>query len=78
MAKWIKFVLLPQDKNRKTQAWQVQSTTENHVLGLIAWYAPWRQYSFHPSYESVYERQCLRDIAQFCEDQTKAYRNRPK
>ncbi len=75
-AKWIRFreVAYP----GLTQRWAVE-TLDGGTLGRICWFGRWRQYCFFPDEKTVYERQCLRDIASFCESKTREYmRNRPK
>ena len=75
MPKWIKFELL--DATRKTKRWQVQMQ-EGTALGSVHWYGAWRQYCFFPLADTIYERQCLRDIAQFCETQSRLHRENNK
>ena len=40
-------------------------TNEGVELGEIKWYASWRRYAFYPKENTIHERDCLRDIAQF-------------
>jgi hypothetical protein len=40
----------------------------------VRWYGKWRQYAFFPMPNTVFERQCLRDIANFCEAKTRERR----
>jgi hypothetical protein len=44
-------------------------------LGWVAWFSRWRKYAFYPKPETVYEEDCLRDIAEFCEAKTKEHKN---
>jgi hypothetical protein len=81
MAKWIKFEPFLHVEGRKTVIWRVISTSDIGVLlGDIRWYGRWRRYCFFPNNDLalVFEQDCLRDIAQFCEDQTKLHRQKPK
>ena len=41
-------------------------------LGSIRWHGPWRCYSYFPDRDRIIilEKKCLRDIADFCEQQT--------
>lgn len=57
--------------------------TKGHHLGTVQWLGAWRQYVFLPLLrdeddglftEYVYNPQCLRDIADFTEAQTKEHR----
>jgi hypothetical protein len=50
-----------------TSMYSVSNKDQGAVLGIIKWYGPFRQYSFIPSSDCVFERTCLRDIANFCE-----------
>ena len=68
--KWIDFLELPQE-TPKTRLWAVVSLEGGVRLGRIRWYGPWRKYSFYPEAATVFEKTCLRDIADFCEAQTK-------
>lgn len=58
---------------RKTLTWEVRSGS---LLGHVEWFSRWRKYSFFPMEETVYEQTCLREIAEFCETQTKAYKHK--
>lgn len=40
------------------------------VLGRVQWRPGWRCYVFEPSFLTVFEPDCLRDIADFIEDLT--------
>ena len=63
----------------KTKIWEVlTSDGEDTLLGHIKFYSPWHQYSFFadsPFTDLVFEKTCLRDIANFCEEQTKLQRS---
>lgn len=43
-------------------------------LGEVRWFSHWRCYAFFPSPACIFEKTCLRDIAEFCESQTKVKR----
>ena len=68
-AKYLAFE--PGPDKPKTKTWRVVSDT---FVGIIAWRGPWRQYSFFPEPGSVFEKTCLRDIANFCEYQSSVHR----
>lgn len=74
MSKYLKFIedLAPTD--RKTKVWFVSSMT-NFMLGRIKWHGPWRKYCFFVAAtgEYVFDKNCLREIADFCEEQTNLY-----
>lgn len=64
---------------RKTNIYEVTTLDGVKVLlGTIKWYGRWRKYVFQPEQETIYEETCLRDIAQFIEDETKAHRAKAK
>ena len=41
------------------------------MLGDIKWWSTWRKYCFFPAPATLYEHTCLRDIANFCEMETR-------
>lgn len=79
--KWIQFEKEPRAPNRKTETWCV--VTNYHecmqsVLGVVKWHAPWRCYAFFPRPDTLYEQQCLHDIAEFCKNATISHREAAK
>lgn len=66
--KYIYFVK-SRKQNPKTMIYLVR-TNNSHglgiLLGMIKWYAQWRQYGFFPEEKTVFEKTCLHDIADFC------------
>ena len=58
----------------KTAIWLVLDKAGG-VLGQVKWFGRWRKYSFFPMPDCVFEGTCLREIARFIEDQTRAHRN---
>jgi hypothetical protein len=73
---WIRFEEREPSASGKTKRWAVCSHTSQDSLGIIAWYTPWRKYCFHPGGNTIYEQDCLRDIADFCEAATRNHRPR--
>jgi hypothetical protein len=71
--KWITFTPAPTEKERRTLRWRVRSIEGfgGQVIGHIEWYARWRCYAFFPAAETVFEKTCLRDLADFCEQATR-------
>lgn len=59
---------------RKTNIYEVYAKGDNFLLGRIAWYSRWRKYVFEPSANTIYEETCMREIAQFIEEETSAQR----
>lgn len=66
--------LIPVRFTGKTLVWGIYTKDNAIKLGEIRWFGAWRKYSFFPEAETVYEQVCLREIAGFIEEQTKAHR----
>ena len=65
---YIKFI--PGPSKPKTKTGRVISEREE-LLGIVKWYGPWRCYGFNPEGWTVFEKTCLREIADFCDVETK-------
>ena len=72
LAKWIKFSEMPQ--TGKTKRFAIYPKDQALAIGHVLWYGAWRKFCFFPNERTVYEEQCLRDIAEFCEQQTADYK----
>ena len=59
--------------NTKTKQFAV-STKDGQPLGEIRFFPRWRKYSFYPYSQTIYEADCLRDIANFCQARTSDWR----
>jgi hypothetical protein len=57
----------------KTLCYVVRATDGGN-LGDVKWFGRWRCYAFFPRGEAVFEQTCLRDIAEFCESETRRHR----
>ncbi|MGD6850782.1 MAG: hypothetical protein ACQCN6_01830 [Candidatus Bathyarchaeia archaeon] len=73
--KYIRFKWFMASKSGKTHIWEVLAKDGGVKLGEVSWYGAWRCYAFFVSskwgdFELVFEKQCLRDIANFCEEMT--------
>lgn len=73
--KHIKFIEGP--PKPKTKTFWVVNKYDDFPLGSIGWFAKWRKYAFFPDVETVFEQDCLRDIAAFCEELTTEHRRKP-
>ena len=71
--KWIVIDATIESSN-KTKRFLVSTADRSARLGTISFYPRWRKYSFYPYPETLYESDCLRDIANFCESETKMWR----
>lgn len=74
---YIAFVLAGASDSGKTQLWEV-TTQDATILGVVSWFGRWRCYAFWPHQKTVYERRCLRDIADFCETETVRFHKNKK
>ncbi len=79
MSKWIEFSEPRSSKSGKTNIWAIYTKNQEELfsdlrLGQVQWRSPWRTYAFFPEGDTLYNAECLRDIAQFCEDKTKEHR----
>jgi len=74
--KWVYIDYLCESKSGRTNIYQV--IAEGIHLGDIKWYAPWRKYAFFSNPDTLYEQDCLRDIAKFIEGKMKEYKRRGK
>ena len=63
--KYITFVRASK-QNPKTWIYIVRENPNHRLLGLIQWFARWRQYGFYPEEGTVFEKTCLQDITNFC------------
>ncbi len=93
-SKWIRFSEAQVPARLRTRIWLVKTLdAQDRELGLVRWYAPWRRYAFYPGQPlhplsvgfhgaraTIFEAQCLRDLAAFLDWATaerKAERVRP-
>lgn len=73
--KFIQIIRTADSPSSKTQAWDVRTKDGiGEHLGAVKWFGRWRCYAFYPGSGSIYEKTCLRDIAEFCETETRKRR----
>jgi hypothetical protein len=63
MKNYLQFDLI--ESKPKTDVYAVINTQFNQRLGVVKWYASWRQYCFFPDSDTLYHKDCLREIANF-------------
>ena len=63
MKSYIDFELIAEKP--KTSVFSIVSKRYGDELGIVKWYAPWRQYCFFPSEETIWNRGCLREVNEF-------------
>lgn len=56
---------LPAERGKKTQVWEVISARHGYRLGEIRWYGRWRQYTFRPEPETIWNSGCLKQLQSF-------------
>lgn len=70
--KWITFDLV--FEFGKTKVWVVRSKRTGDILGQIRWFGRWRQYSFYPEHNTVFDATCLMDITSFLQKEMENWR----
>lgn len=78
MAKWMSFEWDENTKSKITKVWTVIANQSNFVLGQIKWHSGWRRYCFFPNPNTLFEQDCLRDIANFIESETTIHKEKRK
>ncbi len=81
MKSYIRFDKLPRKKGAKTDRWEVNTEGKDYDdrnlkytdLGIVQWFVWWRRYVFAPKGNTLYDPGCLREIADFCERETKQH-----
>lgn len=69
---FLHFKFIQTSESGKTDIWHVLS--QDHIrLGMITWHSHWRKYVFYPEDETLYDPKCLREIAEFMENETKMH-----
>lgn len=75
---YIEFKDMGLSASGKTRVWYVvNKNNPDDVPGIIKWNGGWRKYVYH-SGPAYYDWQCLRQIADFIEDQTKIHKEKKK
>lgn len=59
---------------RLTKVWKLKSVAGATILGVISWHVPWRRFVFHPAVRTLFDAECLEEIARFCVSQTELRR----
>lgn len=61
----------------KTHKFSVTSSYNQSLLGYVKYFAHWRQYTFFPL-NCIMNKDCLREVADFCVELTTAHREKRK
>lgn len=75
---WIRFDESGSSKSGKTLLWAVMPVSGGYRIGWIKWHGPWRKYVFEPMTNTIWEEDCLRFIADFCQEKTLEHRRQKK
>ena len=67
---YVEMLAVGASKSGKTRVFDVLNRKSGDELGMIAWFGPWRQYTFRADPLAVFSAGCLNDIAAFVEEQT--------
>lgn len=67
-SKWINIKFLSDSPTAKTKIYEVTTKDDSQILGYIKWFGRWRKYAFYPESNTLYEQDCLRDIANYIDD----------
>ena len=79
---YLEFVDIGATPSGLTRRWSVRSRHGKNflgqqiILGEVSWWSPWRQYTFKPSSNTIWNKECLRTIAGFCESITEDHRSK--
>lgn len=63
---------------RRTRLWHVISRKRGNIIGEIKWYPGWHRYALFPTPNTVWDEICMRDVAEFCQEQTNDQKRQPK
>lgn len=63
MAKYVHLVESPPPFPRKTKVFRVDSAVDGTLLGFVQWRSGWRRYVFHPQLGTVFDFECLEELA---------------
>ena len=69
--RWLDIIEEPQIT--KTRRFLVKNSKSGMLIGWIRWYGVFRGYAFFPCEGTVYEEDCLRDLAECIESLTKEH-----
>lgn len=72
--KYMRFEL--SGRKPRTLVWNVCSVTTSAKLGYVAWFGRWRNYAFFPDESLVFDKNCLREIADFIERKNQEHRQK--
>jgi hypothetical protein len=64
--KWVVYSWAGSSPSGKTQKWAAFAAVDGTTrLGEIRWFPAWRQYCFYPEYSTVWNDECLHEVARY-------------
>jgi hypothetical protein len=72
-SKYLKVTEMRMDAKRTTMRYSVCAVDGSGQMGTIKWYSPWHGYCFFPFGETVFDKGCLRQVADWCHELTVEY-----
>lgn len=63
---------------RKTKIVHIISKRQEEILAVIKWHSAWRQYTFQPQSDTIYNTECLLDIVKCTENLNKEHKRKEK
>jgi len=67
---YVRFAEIEAPKNFKTKIWDVTTIDRAGLLGQVKWFAQWRKYTFFPNVNTLFDFDCLTEIAEFVANET--------
>lgn len=67
---YVRFAETEFPKNFKTKIWDVTTIDRAGLLGQVKWFAQWRKYTFFPNNSTLFDFDCLTEIAEFVAKET--------
>ena len=67
---YVRFAETEAPKNFKTKIWDVTTIDRAGLLGQVRWFAQWRKYTFFPAANTLFDFDCLTEIAEFVAKET--------
>jgi hypothetical protein len=73
---YLHFQEMPVKAGKKTKIVKVYSLNGSECLGEISWFPGWRRYTFSPALDTVYDPDCLVELAEKVRAMTENHKNK--
>ena len=67
---YVRFAEVEAPKHFKSKIWDVPTVDRSGLLGQIKWFTQWRKYTFFPNNNTLFDFDCLTEIAEFVAKET--------